>query len=155
VSTLIRIGSAIEERHKAFRLELASHTGFPELPEGPVVLVGALDNAWTMRLTQSLRYGFAINDNTMFVVDRKNLSARNWSVSLSQSPSAQSSDFAVIARNFDPTLDQPVMLAAGFPGKEPRPQARLCRTRNSSDLFLRMRHAAGRPLTWKPLCKHR
>jgi hypothetical protein len=114
VSTLIRIGGALENRHKAFRLKLASQAGFPELREGPVVLVGALDNDWTMRLTQSLRYGFAMNDTAMYIVDHKNPSARNWSVSLSQSPSAQSSDFAVIARYFDTTLDQPVVLAAGL-----------------------------------------
>ena len=114
VLTLIRVGGALENRHKDFRLELASQASFPELREGPVVLVGALDNAWTMRLTQSLRYGFAMDSEAMYVVDHKNPSARKWSVSLKQPPSSQSDDFAIIARYRDATLDQPVVVAAGL-----------------------------------------
>lgn len=114
VVTLIHVGAALTNYHKAFRLALASQASFPELREGPVVLVGAMDNTWTMRLTQSLRYGFAMDDKMMYVVDHKNPTARNWSVSLTQRPSSLSTDFAVIARYHDPTLDQPVVLAAGL-----------------------------------------
>lgn len=114
VVTLMRLGGTLENLHKPFRLELASQAGFPELHEGPVILVGALDNPWTMRLTQPLRYGFGMNDEAMYIIDHKNPSARNWSVSLKQSPSSQTGDFSVIARYHDNTLDQPVVLAAGL-----------------------------------------
>ncbi|HVJ09656.1 MAG TPA: hypothetical protein VM554_14865 [Acidisarcina sp.] len=114
VATLIRVGGVLEGRHKPFRLLLASKASFPELREGPVVLVGALDNDWALRLTQSLRYGFGMDNNAMYIVDHKNPAARNWSVLLKQPPSSQSSDFAIIARYHDTTLDQPVVLAAGL-----------------------------------------
>lgn len=114
VVTLMRLGGTLESLHKPFRLELAYQAGFPELHEGPVILVGALDNPWTMRMTQSLRYGFGLNEDAMYIVDHKNPSARNWSVSLKQSPSSQSTDFALIARYQDNTLDQPVVLVAGL-----------------------------------------
>ncbi|HVJ09518.1 MAG TPA: hypothetical protein VM554_14155 [Acidisarcina sp.] len=113
VSTLIRIGGALENRHKDFRLTLASETSFPELREGPVVLVGALDNAWTMRLTRSLRYGFVIDGAIMSIVDHTD-PTRKWSVSFTQAPSSLAKDYAVIARYHDTTLDQPVVLAAGL-----------------------------------------
>jgi len=114
VAALIHMGGILESRHKVFRLELASQTSFPELHEGPVLLVGALDNAWTMRLTQSLRYGFAMNSEAMYIADRKNPSTRNWSVSLKQAPASQVEDFAIVARYSDSTLDQPVVLVAGL-----------------------------------------
>ncbi len=114
VATLIRLGGILEGRHRSFRLLLASQASFPMLREGPVVLVGALDNPWTMRLTQNLRYGFADDGQSMYVVDRKNPSSRQWSVNLKQAPSSQSGDFAVIARYNDTTLGQPVVLAAGL-----------------------------------------
>jgi hypothetical protein len=114
VATLIHMGGVLEDRNKAFRLVLASQASFPQLREGPVILVGALDNIWTMRLMQPLRYGFAMNNDSMYIVDRKNPSARNWVVSLKQSPSAQTEDFAIIARYHDTTLDQPVVLVAGL-----------------------------------------
>jgi hypothetical protein len=114
VATLIHLGGVLEDRHKAFRLVLASQGSFPQLREGPVILVGALDNTWTMRLTQPLRYGFAMDSDSMYIVDHKNPSARGWVVSLKQPPSSQTEDFAVIARYQDTTLDQPVVLAAGL-----------------------------------------
>lgn len=114
VVTLIRLAGPLENHHKDFRLELASQASFPELREGPVVLVGALDNAWTVRLTEPLRYGFAMDENTMSIVDHKNPATTRWSVSLKQAPSSLPSDFAIIARYQDATLDQPVVLAAGL-----------------------------------------
>ena len=114
VVTLIHIGSALADRHKNFRLTEASQANFPELREGPVVLVGAIDNIWTMRLTQRLRYGFAMNADAMYIVDRKNPAWRDWTVSLKQSSSSQSKDFAIIARYRDAMLDQPVVVAAGL-----------------------------------------
>jgi hypothetical protein len=114
VATLIHMGGVLEDRHKAFRLVLASQASFPQLREGPVILVGALDNTWTMRLTKPLRYGFTMDNDFMYIVDHKNPSARSWVVSLKQLPSSQTEDFAVIARYHDTTLDQPVVLAAGL-----------------------------------------
>jgi len=114
VATLIHMGAVLEDRHKAFRLVLASQVSFPQLREGPVILVGALDNTWTMRLTKPLRFGFAMDSDSMYILDRKNPSARTWVVSLQQPPSSQTEDFAVIARYHDATLDQPVVLAAGL-----------------------------------------
>ena len=114
VATLIHMGGVLEDRHKAFRLVLASQASFPQLREGPVILVGALDNTWTMRLTKPLRYGFTMDSDSMYIVDRKNPSAKAWVVSLKQLPSSQTEDFAVIARYHDTTLDQAVVLAAGL-----------------------------------------
>lgn len=117
VTTLIHLGGALDNFHKAFQLELASQAGFPELHQGPVILIGALDNPWTMRLTEQLRYGFAKNEESMYIVDHRNPTARNWAVSLTQSPSSQSGDFAIIARYHDNTLGQPVVLVAGLSSK--------------------------------------
>lgn len=48
VATLAHMGGVLENRHKTFRLVVASQADFPELREGPVLLVGALDTSWTM-----------------------------------------------------------------------------------------------------------
>lgn len=114
VATLTHIGGVLDDHHKTYRIALASQASFPELREGPVVLVGALDNSWTMHLTQSLRFGFAMDADELYIVDRKNPTARNWTVSLKQTPTSQAEDFAIIARYHDSALDQPVVLAAGL-----------------------------------------
>jgi hypothetical protein len=116
VSALIHVGALLETHHKAFRVQLDSDATFPELREGPVVLIGAGDNAWTMRLTAPLRYGFAYNEKerTYWIADRKNPTAHNWSIAMDQPYSSLSKDYAVIARYHDAMIDQPVVIVAGL-----------------------------------------
>ncbi len=58
VTTLARTIVPLVPGHSAFRVLSASDASFAQLREGPVVLIGAFDNAWTMRITQNLRFGF-------------------------------------------------------------------------------------------------
>ena len=114
VVALIHVGADLESRQRAFRMVLASQATFPELHEGPVVLVAALDNVWTVRLTQALRYGFGLSGAEMFIVDHKNPSARQWQVSLTEPTASHAVDYAVLARYDDATLGQPVVILAGL-----------------------------------------
>jgi hypothetical protein len=114
VVSLIRAGAALESHVKPFRLVTASHAAFPQLREGSVVLVGALDNAWTMRLMQPLRFRFRTDSETASIVDRKNPTGKSWTVRLNESQSAQSNDYGVIARYRDTTIGQPVVIIAGL-----------------------------------------
>ena len=114
VVALIHVGADLESRQRAFRMVLASQATFPELHEGPVVLVAALDNIWTVRLTQALRYGFGMSGEEMFIVDHKNPGARRWEVSLTEPTASHSVDYAVLARYDDATLGQPVVILAGL-----------------------------------------
>ena len=72
VITLTRTAAALETRHKTFRVVPASEATFAQLREGPIVLIGAFDNIWTLRVTQKLRFGFESNDGVASLVDRKN-----------------------------------------------------------------------------------
>jgi hypothetical protein len=114
VVTLIRAGAALEGHHKPYRLTTAAHASFPQLREGPVVLVGALDNAWTMRLMEPLRFGFTTEGGTASIIDRRNPQAKAWVVQLNQSQAKQSIDYGVIARYHDTTIGQPVVIIAGL-----------------------------------------
>ncbi len=63
VTTLARSIVPLVPRHNEFRVVSASQTDFAQLREGPVVLIGAFDNVWTMRITQDLPFGFTREDN--------------------------------------------------------------------------------------------
>jgi hypothetical protein len=71
VITLTRTAAALETRHKAFRVVPASEASFAQLREGPIVLIGAFDNIWTLRVTQKLRFGFESKNGEALLVDRK------------------------------------------------------------------------------------
>jgi hypothetical protein len=115
-SALIHVGALLEKHGKPFRVQLDSDAAFPELKEGPVVLIGAGDNAWTMRLTSALRYGFAYDEQnlTCRIIDHRNPAAHNWAISMNQPYTALTHDYAMIARYHDAVLDEPVVIVAGI-----------------------------------------
>lgn len=114
VITLTRTAAALEIRHKTFRVEPASDATFEQLREGPIVLIGAFDNIWTLRVTQKLRFGFASKDGVALIVDRKSQKATSWATAWDLPYQKLSRDYAIVARIHDSTTGQPVIIAAGI-----------------------------------------
>jgi hypothetical protein len=114
VITLTRAAAALESRHKAFRVVPASEATFAQLREGPIVLIGAFDNIWTLRVTQKLRFGFESRDGEALLVDRKSGEKTTWSTAWDLPYEKLARDYAIVARIHDNTTGQPVIIAAGI-----------------------------------------
>ena len=114
VITLTRAAAALETRHKAFRVVPASEASFAQLREGPIVLIGAFDNIWTLRVTQKLRYGFESKNGNALLVDRKSGEKTTWATAWDLPYEKLSRDYALVARIHDNTTGQPVIIAAGI-----------------------------------------
>jgi hypothetical protein len=114
VTTLTRTAAALEARHKAFRIEPASEASFAQLREGPIVLIGAFDNIWTLRVTQKLRFGFESKNGEALIVDRKSGDKTTWATAWDLPYQKLSRDYAIVARIHDNTTGQPVIIAAGI-----------------------------------------
>jgi hypothetical protein len=114
VITLTRAASALEARHKNFRVVPASEASFAQLREGPIVLIGAFDNIWTLRVTQKLRFGFESKDGVALIVDRKSKKQTSWATAWDLPYQKLSRDYAIVARIHDSTTGQPVIIAAGI-----------------------------------------
>lgn len=114
VITLTRTAATLETRHKAFRVVPASDASFAQLREGPIVLIGAFDNIWTLRVTQKLRFGFESKDGVALIVDRKSLKQTTWATAWDLPYEKLSRDYAIVARIHDSTTGQPVIIAAGI-----------------------------------------
>ncbi len=114
VITLTRTAAALEARHKAFRVVPASEATFAQLREGPIVLIGAFDNIWTLRVTQKLRFGFESKDGVALIVDRKSQTQTTWATAWDLPYQKLSRDYAIVARIHDSTTGQPVIIAAGI-----------------------------------------
>lgn len=114
VITLTRTVAALASRHKNFRVVPASEASFAQLREGPVVLVGAFDNIWTLRVTQKLRFGFESKEGEALLVDRKSQKETTWSTAWDLPYQKLSRDYAIVARIHDATTGQPVIIAAGI-----------------------------------------
>ena len=71
VVTLTRTVVPLVARYGPFRVLPASETSFAQLREGPIVLIGAFDNPWTLRITEKLRFGFRVIEGVQTLIDRK------------------------------------------------------------------------------------
>jgi hypothetical protein len=114
VITLTRTAAQLETRHKTFRVVPASEASFSQLREGPIVLIGAFDNIWTLRVTQKLRFGFESKDGVASLVDRKSPQNKSWATAWDLPYEKLSRDYAIVARIHDSTTGQPVIIAAGI-----------------------------------------
>jgi len=114
VITLTRTAAALEIRHKTFRVLPASEASFAQLREGPIVLIGAFDNIWTLRVTQRLRFGFESKNGVASLVDRKSPQATSWATAWDLPYEKLARDYAIVARIHDATTGQPVIIAAGI-----------------------------------------
>jgi hypothetical protein len=114
VITLTRTVAALESHHKPFHVVPASEATYSQLRDGPVILIGAFDNIWTLRVTQKLRFGFESKDGVALLVDRKSPTSTAWATAWDLPYEKLSRDYAIVARIHDATTGQPVIIAAGI-----------------------------------------
>jgi hypothetical protein len=105
--TIARVVGALEANGKKVLIRRESASSFSDLREGPVVLIGAFNNEWSLRLTHPLRYSLALDaeKHLVYIKDVKDPSSRNWSWRTDQSPihrvganSPVLKDYALISR---------------------------------------------------------
>jgi hypothetical protein len=119
LSDAVTVGKFVglmQSKSKAYQIRGQSSTTLADLRSGPVVLVGAFNNDWTMRLTGPLRFSFERDNDVFGIRDRQKPSQRQRCVKYSISYLNLTEDFALISRVFDPTTERMVVVAAGLTG---------------------------------------
>jgi hypothetical protein len=112
-----RIVSEINKTAPSGRLQLSTHTTLQNLRNGPVVLVGAFDNAWTERVISTTPFRFFAPPGKLVVgIVDGNHPETKWMVDFTQSALAPRMDYAVVARLHDPMIDEDIIIAAGVGG---------------------------------------
>jgi hypothetical protein len=79
--TIARVFGELQANGKKVLIRRENASSFSDLREGPVVLIGAFNNEWSLRLTRQLRYSLAMDaeDHLIYIKDAKNPSSRAWS----------------------------------------------------------------------------
>jgi hypothetical protein len=117
VYATIKIAGVLQSRGKRYSLKGEGATNLADLRNGPTVFIGALDNAWTLRLTNQLRYHFA-NDaqmTRMSIVDSTNPSQTQWVLDRSvQLATNNYRDYAIVARFTDSDTGKLAIVVAGI-----------------------------------------
>jgi hypothetical protein len=111
----LRISSVLAVRHRDSRVRLNNSINLEDLRQGPAVLVGGLDNQWTIRAIAPLRFKFAGSDEDRYwISDANNPGNRSWSLDLKQQYGSVTRDYAIVARLHNEQTGQPEMIVAGI-----------------------------------------
>jgi hypothetical protein len=115
--TMARLtGLTREYAKKKLDIRRAAVFTLTDLRKGPVILVGAFNNSWTMRLDKELRFTYEWNDETHtgMIRDRQDPSNRSWLHEPSIPYSKLTRDYAVVSRFLNPLTEKMVVVVAGM-----------------------------------------
>jgi hypothetical protein len=117
LNATIKMAGLLQSNGKQYSLKGEGATTLDDLRHGPTIFVGAFDNAWTLRLTNPLRYHFA-NDADMthlWIVDSTAPGASRWVVDRSvQMATNNYRDYAIMARFTDSNTGKLAVVVAGI-----------------------------------------
>jgi hypothetical protein len=115
LQALVRVVRLLDGKRAVYRVQPASSTSFTDLRQGPAVLLGGLDNPWTMRAQQNLRFRLESDGNGFdWISDTHDPGARTWFVDFNRPYSKVTTDFAIVAYFHDPSTQQPTLIIAGL-----------------------------------------
>lgn len=117
LNATVKVAGVLESSGKQYTLKGEGATNLDDLRHGPTVFVGAFDNAWTLRLTNPLRFHFA-NDADMThlsIVDTATHGQPRWVVDRSvQLATNNYRDYAIVARFTDTNTGKLAVVVAGI-----------------------------------------
>ena len=117
VYATIKVAGMLQSSGKKYTVRSEGATSLEDLRNGPAVFIGAFDNAWTLRLTNSLRYHFANNADMSqhSIVDSMAPAQAHWVVDRSvQIATNNYRDYAIVARFTDVNTGNLSVIVAGI-----------------------------------------
>jgi hypothetical protein len=108
------ISDLLTRRTHVYRTKGSADTTFEDLRQGPVILIGGLDNVWTKRLVAPLRYSFFASTQLESEIRDSKDPSHVWKFDNMQLVSGDSRDYAIVASYFDSTIGQHVLVVAGI-----------------------------------------
>ena len=111
---LAHLAGVLEQKGRGYEVKEAPDTSLTDIRSRSVILVGASNNDWTLRLIQPLRIHFSFGpDGVGQIEDAANPRQTGWVLDNSRPYSSVTTDYAIVARFHDPTVEGTVMVVAG------------------------------------------
>lgn len=118
--TLARLAGLIQAKGASLELLGEDRATFDDFQRAPAVLIGAYNDAWTLRLMEKMRFTFQRDGSLQYIADRDRPGRRNWSIDLTRTDSQGhlllKEDFAVISRVANPRTGRITITVAGLFG---------------------------------------
>ena len=115
-TTLAAVGGVLRSHGKPYLVRPSTVIDLPQLRTGSAVLIGALNNPWTLRLTSTLRFNFMRDQaaNINWILDRKNPGMKDWKVVTTAPYTSVTEDWAVISRFRDADTEHWIVTGSGL-----------------------------------------
>jgi len=117
VYATVKVAGILQSSNKRYTVRGEGATSLQDLRNGPTVFIGAFDNAWTLRLTNALRFHFANNADMSQheIVDTMTPAQTHWVVDRSvQLATNNYRDYAIVARFTDINTGNLSVIVAGI-----------------------------------------
>jgi hypothetical protein len=105
---LAQLNSYFKGRGKDTDVRIGNDVSFADLRQGPVVLIGAFTNQWTMQMTRDLRFVFDHVGGDAVLRDQQN-AEQYWRRS-----TGETGDYVLVSRVFDSKTGNLIITAAGI-----------------------------------------
>jgi hypothetical protein len=112
-TALANLAGVLRQHGAAYEIKEDTETSLTDLRSRPLILIGATNNAWTMRLVSPMRFHFTQGPMAK-ILDQKNPQNADWAIDFSKPYSSVAIDYAIVASYHDPTTEGPVMVIAGI-----------------------------------------
>ena len=112
-TALANLAGVLRQHNAAFEIKEDTEASLTDLRARPLILIGATNNSWTMRLVSPMRFHFTPGPMAQ-ILDAKNPQNSEWFIDFSKPYSSVAIDYAIVASYHDPTTEGPVMVIAGI-----------------------------------------
>jgi hypothetical protein len=114
-SAIANLSSILGSSQRRPLLKTANTATFEDFRDDDAILIGGLDNLWTLRLTENMRFRFvrAQPPEPARIEDAKNKQSKGWTFGPSRDSNTVQ-DYAIVARYLDPNTQRFVFIAAGL-----------------------------------------
>jgi hypothetical protein len=113
---IARITEMLTRHEKTSLLRSSENVTLSDLRNGPVILVGVLENPWTLRLLSKLRFHPRMDYATqkVWIEDSQHPERKDWSAPWGIPYSDSSDDYALVTRSRDPLSGQVTIVLGGL-----------------------------------------
>lgn len=118
--TLARLSGTIQAQGARVEPVHEDEATFEDFQRAPAVLIGAFNDAWTLRLMEKMRFTFRSEGGQEWISDREHPERRDWQIDLrhldGQNRLTMKEDYAVISRVENPRTRRITITVAGLFG---------------------------------------
>jgi hypothetical protein len=112
---LVRLVRILDGENVQYNLLSVGETTFANLRQGPAILLGGLNNPWTIRAQEQLRYRLATDNNGLdWISDARDPGSRKFLIDVRKPYSSLNADYAIVARFYDSNTQKPTLIVAGL-----------------------------------------